>query len=70
MPTLARFGVARLPLQDALATLSADSVHLRLADATHDSLVQDLEDASLAAEAITRVVTAVRTGRPVAHVTP
>ncbi len=59
-----------LPLQDALATLSTDAVHLRLADATHSSLVQDREHAMVAAGAITRVVTAVRTGRSVAHPTP
>ncbi|GEP35005.1 hypothetical protein NSZ01_27730 [Nocardioides szechwanensis] len=59
-----------LPLQDALARLSADTVHLRLAHATHSSLVQDPEDAAVAASAITRVVTAVRTHRPVTQVTP
>lgn len=52
------------PLQDALATLSTDSVHLRLVSATHDSLVSDPDDAAVAAEAITRVVSAVRAGRP------
>ena len=59
-----------LPLQDALATLSTDSVHLRLAHATHSSLVEDPHDAADAARAIVGVVTAVRTERPVAEVTP
>lgn len=53
-----------LPLQDDLATLSTNSVHRVLANATHASLTEDQTEASKAAEAILDVVTAVRTDQP------
>jgi pimeloyl-ACP methyl ester carboxylesterase len=59
-----------LPLQDALSELSTDAVHVRLADVTHTSLVEDPDDAALAAGAITALVTAVRTGHRVADGSP
>lgn len=59
-----------LPLQDAMASLSSNAVQVRLPEATHGSLVQDPDDAAVASGAISRVVAAVRTARPVAQVTP
>ncbi len=57
-----------LPLQDALAGLSTDAVHLRLPDVTHTSLVEDPDDAAVAAGAIAGLVDAVRAGVPVSTV--
>ena len=50
--------------QDKLATLSTNSRHRLVADATHESLVLDETDAAAASHAIRDVVTAVRTSRP------
>ena len=50
--------------QDKLATLSTNSRHRVVADATHQSLVLDETDAAAASQAIRDVVTAVRTSRP------
>ena len=50
--------------QDKLATLSTNSRHRLVADATHQSLVLDETDAAAASQAIRDVVTAVRTSRP------
>ena len=50
--------------QDKLATLSTNSRHRIVADATHASLVLDETDAAAASHAISDVVTAVRTSRP------
>jgi pimeloyl-ACP methyl ester carboxylesterase len=55
-----------LAAQDKLATLSTNSRHQIVADATHASLVLDKTDAAAASQAIRDVVAAVRTSRPLA----
>ena len=55
-----------LASQDKLATLSTNSRHQIVADATHASLVLDQTDAAAASQAIRDVVAAVRTSRPLA----
>ena len=55
-----------LAAQDKLATLSTNSRHQIVADATHVSLVLDQTDAAAASQAIRDVVAAVRTSRPLA----
>ena len=50
--------------QDKLATLSTNTRHRVVADATHQSLLLDETHAAAASHAIRDVVTAVRTGRP------
>jgi pimeloyl-ACP methyl ester carboxylesterase len=50
--------------QDKLATLSTNSRHRTVADATHASLVLDETDAAAASQAIRDVVASVRTSRP------
>jgi pimeloyl-ACP methyl ester carboxylesterase len=55
------------PLQDDLATLSTDSVHLTLRDASHDMVVEDEDTARQASHSIVDVVRSVRTGSPVDH---
>jgi pimeloyl-ACP methyl ester carboxylesterase len=50
--------------QDKLVTLSTNSRHDVVADATHASLVLDESDAAAASQAIRDVVEAVRTNRP------
>jgi pimeloyl-ACP methyl ester carboxylesterase len=52
--------------QRDLATLSSDSVH-RHAQTTHGSLVADPADSAAASQAVVDVVTALRTGRPLAR---
>ncbi|MBG6225244.1 pimeloyl-ACP methyl ester carboxylesterase [Arthrobacter sp. CAN_A2] len=52
--------------QDALASLSTDSLHRVIDGATHQSFVADQEDAAAAARGILDVVSAVRTARPLA----
>jgi pimeloyl-ACP methyl ester carboxylesterase len=49
--------------QDQLATLSSNSVHRTLPDATHAMLVEDKTTAAQSSQAIVDVVTAVRTGQ-------
>lgn len=49
-----------MPLQNELATLSANSQHRIAPQATHTSLVDDERDASISADAIRTVVRAVR----------
>ena len=53
-----------LAAQDKLATLSSNSRHLVLADATHPSLYLDRTHAAAAAKEIRDVVAAVRSSRP------
>ncbi|MBV8961015.1 MAG: alpha/beta hydrolase [Actinobacteria bacterium] len=53
------------PLQDELLSLSSNSVHRTIADATHDMLLADRDTARKSSDAILDVVTAVRTGSPV-----
>jgi hypothetical protein len=55
-----------LAAQDKLATLSTNSRHQIVADATHASPVLDQTDAAAATQAIRDVVAAVRTSRPLA----
>src|SRR2546430_8806370 len=55
-----------LPLQDAMAALSTNSIHRVLANTTHASLIEDRGDADIASQAIRDVVEAVQIGR--AHV--
>ena len=55
-----------LAAQDKLATLSANSRHQIVADATHASLVLDQTDAAAASQAIRDLVAAVRTSGPLA----
>jgi pimeloyl-ACP methyl ester carboxylesterase len=55
---------AWLAAQDQLATLSTNSRHRVVADATHASLVLDGTDAAAASQAIRDVVASVRTSRP------
>ena len=52
-----------LPLQDEMAALSRNSLHLVLPNATHSSLIEDEHDATLSAEAIRQVVESARAGR-------
>ena len=53
-----------LPLQDAIARLSTNSVHRVLPDTTHASLIEDQHDSTAAVAAITDIVHAVRSGTP------
>jgi pimeloyl-ACP methyl ester carboxylesterase len=55
---------AWLAAQDKLASLSTNSRHRIVADATHASLVLDETDAAAASQAIRDVVASVRTSRP------
>jgi hypothetical protein len=50
--------------QDKLATLSSNSQHRVVADATHASLVLDAIDAAAASQAIRDVVASMRTSSP------
>jgi hypothetical protein len=52
-------------MQDDLATLSSNSAHRYLPDATHQMVVEDEEAARQASQAIVEVVTAVRTNTPI-----
>jgi pimeloyl-ACP methyl ester carboxylesterase len=52
--------------QDELAKLSSDSVHRIVAGSTHTSLIDDAHDAARSSRAITDVVLAARSGRPIA----
>jgi pimeloyl-ACP methyl ester carboxylesterase len=59
---------ARLgPLPDQMVTLSSNSLHRVIPDATHSSLISDESDAAKASEAILDVVESVRTGTPLAN---
>jgi pimeloyl-ACP methyl ester carboxylesterase len=53
--------------QDELATLSTNSVHRVIDDATHESLIGDREDAAATGRAILDVVASVRTAGPLAR---
>jgi pimeloyl-ACP methyl ester carboxylesterase len=53
-----------MPLQEAMTTLSTNTVHRVLPDTTHASLPENPRDAEAAATAVTDVVTAARTGGP------
>jgi pimeloyl-ACP methyl ester carboxylesterase len=56
-----------LPLQDEMVALSTNSVHRLIAGATHASLTEDSHFSGVSAQAIIDVVTAVRTGAPLAN---
>jgi hypothetical protein len=51
-------------VQDKLATLSTNSRHRVIADATHASLAENETDAAAASQAIHDVIASVRTSRP------
>lgn len=53
-------------LQDDLVALSTDSVHRMLPDASHDMITADEGTARQSSQAIVDVVSAVRTGAPIA----
>lgn len=53
-----------LPLQDEMADLSTNSVHRIIQDATHTSLIEDQNDATISIQAILDVVAAVRSDEP------
>ena len=53
--------------QDHLATLSTNSVHRIVTGASHASLVENEQDADAVSQAISQVVTAVRTTTPLAN---
>ena len=53
-----------LPQQDKMATLSADSVHRVMQNATHTSLTEDKTGSRISSQAILDVVHAVRSGTP------
>jgi pimeloyl-ACP methyl ester carboxylesterase len=52
-----------LPLQDEMATLSRNSLHLVLPNATHSSLIENAHDSEASSEAILQVVASVRSGK-------
>ena len=52
-------------MQDDLTTLSSNSVHRFLPDATHQMVVEDHDAARQARQAIVEVVSAVRTNTPI-----
>ncbi|MDQ3880753.1 MAG: alpha/beta hydrolase, partial [Chloroflexota bacterium] len=53
--------------QDALATLSTDSVHRVVEGVDHVGIVADDDGAAATARAILDVVSSIRTGRPLAR---
>jgi pimeloyl-ACP methyl ester carboxylesterase len=55
-----------MPHQDAMATLSTNSLHAVVPGATHQSLVDDPSHAAAVSRAIVDVVEAIRTGAPLA----
>ena len=50
--------------QTELAALSDNSIHLVVAGASHQSLLDNQADAAVSSQAITQVVDAARTGTP------
>jgi pimeloyl-ACP methyl ester carboxylesterase len=56
-----------LPLQDKMATLSTNSIHRVMQNATHTSLTEDKTDSRISSQAILDVVHAVRAGTPLAR---
>jgi pimeloyl-ACP methyl ester carboxylesterase len=59
-----------MPLQNAMTKLSTNSEHVVLPDAAHADLTEEHAAAHASAAAITRAVTAVRTGLPLASTAP
>jgi pimeloyl-ACP methyl ester carboxylesterase len=53
-----------MPLQNEMASLSTNSLHRVLANATHSSITEDKVYAGVSSRATLDVVTAVRTGKP------
>jgi pimeloyl-ACP methyl ester carboxylesterase len=53
-----------LPLQEAMAALSTNSIHRVLPNTTHASLIEDQGDAAMASQAIHDVVASIRAGTP------
>ncbi|MGH2390551.1 MAG: alpha/beta fold hydrolase, partial [Chloroflexota bacterium] len=58
--------VGWMPLQDALARLSTNSVHHRMLQATHSSLTDNETDAATSSHAVLDVVKSVRAAKPLA----
>ena len=56
-----------LELQDDLATISPNSMHRVVKEATHTSVVYERSDAQATSAAIVEVVAAVRNDRPLAR---
>ena len=56
-----------LKRQDKLATLSSNSVHRVVKEATHTSLLYERSDSQATSAAIDEVVAAVRNDRPLAR---
>jgi len=56
-----------LSAQDDMATLSTNSLHRVVADATHASPIEDEVDATATSQAIRDVVASVRTSTPLAE---
>jgi pimeloyl-ACP methyl ester carboxylesterase len=52
--------------QMALAALSGNSIHLVVAGASHESLLDNQSDAAVSSQAIAQVIDAARTGTPLA----
>jgi hypothetical protein len=59
--------VGWMPLQDALARLSTNSIHRRVPQATHSSLTDNETDAAASSQAILDVIEAVRAAKPLAQ---
>ena len=55
-----------LPPQDKMATLSTNSIHRVMQNATHTSLTEDKSDSGISSQAILDVVRAARSGTPLA----
>jgi hypothetical protein len=53
-----------LTSQTELAALSDNCIHLVVAGASHQSLLNDQADAAVTSQAITQVIDAARTGTP------
>ena len=53
-----------LTTQMNLAALSGNSIHVVVAGASHESLLDNASDAAVSSQAISRVVDAARTGTP------
>jgi uncharacterized small protein (DUF1192 family) len=62
------YGEVLTALQNELSGLSANSVHVRVAGATHENLISDHAHANVVADTIRKVVAAARTGLPLQSV--
>jgi len=53
-----------MPLQNEMLTLSTNSVHRVIQNATHTSLTEDKNESGISSQAVLDVVDAVRSGTP------